>query len=174
MHFERGAVAVGILSMPLLAAAQPDQLAPNPPQRPIRTRPGNQPAADAGPKRPPPPGGPIDRSAGAEAASVTSDGLVNLDFEDVELAVVIDTIAKLTGKNFVYDDRVRGRVTIISPSPIPVEQAYTVFESVLQVKGFTTVEAPGGVIKVIPVRDAKETSIDTAAAAPARPTPTAS
>jgi general secretion pathway protein D len=86
---------------------------------------------------------------------------VNLDFEDVELAVVIDTIAKLTGKNFVYDDRVRGRVTIISPSPIPVEQAFTVFESVLQVKGFTTVEAPGGVLKVIPIRDAKETSIDT-------------
>jgi general secretion pathway protein D len=92
---------------------------------------------------------------------VSDDGLVNLDFQDVELAVVIDTIAKLTNKNFVYDDRVRGRVTIVSPTPIPVDQAYTVFESILQVKGFTTVEAPGGVLKVIPIRDAKETSVDT-------------
>ncbi len=99
--------------------------------------------------------------AGADQTTLTPEGLVNLDFQDVEIATVIDTIARLSGRNFVYDDRVRGRVTIISPTPIPVEQAYTVFESVLQVKGFTTVEAPGGVIKVIPVRDAKETSVDT-------------
>ena len=158
IHALRGGLAAAaLLLIPLLAAAQPDQLAPNPPQRPIRTRP-----ATAAPSPvPQAPGGPVDRSAGAEKATVTADGLVNLDFEDVELAVVIDTIAKLTGKNFVYDDRVRGRVTIISPSPIPVDQAFTVFESVLQVKGFTTVEAPGGVLKVIPIRDAKETSVST-------------
>ena len=159
--FRGGLAAAALLLMPLLAAAQPEQLAPNPPQRPIRTRPAVPPPGGSPSVAPPVPGGPIDRSAGAEKASVTADGLVNLDFEDVELAVVIDTIAKLTGKNFVYDDRVRGRVTIISPSPIPVAQAFTVFESVLQVKGFTTVEAPGGVLKVIPIRDAKETSIST-------------
>jgi general secretion pathway protein D len=162
IHALRGGLAAAaLLLMPLLAAAQPEQPAPNPPQRPIRMRPAVPPPGGSPSVAPPVPGGPIDRSAGAEKANVTADGLVNLDFEDVELAVVIDTIAKLTGKNFVYDDRVRGRVTIISPSPIPVEQAFTVFESVLQVKGFTTVEAPGGVLKVIPIRDAKETSIST-------------
>jgi general secretion pathway protein D len=164
--FRSGFVAIGIL-IPMLAAAQPDQPSPTPPRRPIRTRPATPPPP-ANPDAPAP-GGAIDRSASAESASVTPDGLVNLDFEDVELAVVIDTIAKLTGKNFVYDDRVRGRVTIISPSPIPVEQAFTVFESVLQVKGFTTVEAPGGVLKVIPIRDAKETSIDTRRSGPGTP-----
>ena len=164
IHALRGglAAAAGLLLIPLLAAAQPEQRAPNPPQRPIRARAATAPPPGVSPAvTPPAPGGPIDRSAGAEKTSVTADGLVNLDFADVELAVVIDTIAKLTGKNFVYDDRVRGRVTIISPSPIPVAQAFTVFESVLQVKGFTTVEAPGGVLKVIPIRDAKETSIST-------------
>ncbi|MEE2662520.1 MAG: type II secretion system secretin GspD [Myxococcota bacterium] len=87
--------------------------------------------------------------------------LVQLDFDDVELAAVIETIAQLTNKNFIYDDRVRGRVTIVSPSQVTVEQAYAVFESVLQVKGFTTVTGPGGAIKVIPVREAKESSIET-------------
>jgi len=89
------------------------------------------------------------------------DRMVQLDFDDVELSVVIDTIARLTGRNFIYDDRVRGRVTIVSPSRVTVEQAYAVFESVLQVKGFTVVEGPGGVMKIIPVRDAKESSIET-------------
>lgn len=89
------------------------------------------------------------------------DGKVQLDFNDVELAVVIDTIARLTGRNFIYDDRVRGRVTIVSPTEITVDEAYAVFESVLQVKGFTTVQGPGGAIKVIPIREAKESNVET-------------
>ena len=89
------------------------------------------------------------------------DELVQLDFRDVELAVVIEAIAKITGKNFIYDDRVRGRVTIVSPTEVTAEQAYAVFESVLKVKGFTAVPGPGGVLKIVPVRDAKESSIET-------------
>ncbi len=114
-----------------------------------------------------PPGVEIPPSPTAPAASETGveesedSGLVQLDFTDVELAVVIDTISRLTGKNFIYDDRVRGRVTIVSPTKITVDQAYAVFESVLQVKGFTTVQGPGGAIKVIPLREAKESSIET-------------
>ncbi|NRA09205.1 MAG: type II secretion system secretin GspD [Myxococcales bacterium] len=91
----------------------------------------------------------------------SGEDLVTLDFADVELPVVIDTIARMTGQNFIYDDRVRGRVTIISPTPIPIDQAYAVFESVLQVKGFTTVQTPGGTIKVVPLREAKESSVET-------------
>ncbi|NQZ97307.1 MAG: type II secretion system secretin GspD [Myxococcales bacterium] len=87
--------------------------------------------------------------------------LVSLDFDNAELAEVIDLIARMTNKNFIYDDRVRGRITIVSPTKIPIEQAYAVFESVLQVKGFTTVESPGGAIKVIPIREAKESSVET-------------
>lgn len=106
--------------------------------------------------------------AAPTAAAPADDGLVQLDFNDVELNAVIDTIARLTNKNFIYDDRVRGRVTIVSPTRIPVAQAYAVFESVLNVKGFTTVAGPGGSIKIVPVRDAKESAIDTVPA----PTPT--
>ncbi|MCP3985947.1 MAG: type II secretion system secretin GspD [bacterium] len=97
----------------------------------------------------------------AEDGLKTDNGHVQLDFNDVELSVVIDTIARLTNKNFIYDDRVRGRVTIVSPTKITREEAYAVFESVLQVKGFTTVETPGGAIKVIPIREAKESNIET-------------
>ena len=89
------------------------------------------------------------------------DELVQLDFKDVELPVVIETIARITGRNFIYDDRVRGRVTIVSPSEVTADQAYAVFESVLKIKGFTAVPGPGGVLKIVPIRDAKESSIET-------------
>jgi general secretion pathway protein D len=146
----RGAAAAALAAAGLLAAG----LAGAQPQRPGPAHP--TPAAPAA-------------SARASGPTVTPEGLVNLDFDDVDLPVVIDTIAKLTNKNFIYDDRVRGKVTIVSPTPIPVNQAYTVFESMLQVKGFTTVESPGGAIKIIPIRDAKETSVDTHESR--RPTP---
>ena len=113
---------------------------------------------------PPPPARPAPPVPGAPApgpGAAVEDGLVQLDFNDVELSVVIDTIARLTGRNFIYDDRVRGRVTIVSPTKIPIAQAYAVFESVLQVKGFTTVQGPGGTVKIIPVRDAKESPVET-------------
>ncbi|MEZ4354134.1 MAG: hypothetical protein R3F16_10805 [Myxococcota bacterium] len=69
--------------------------------------------------------------------------LVTLDFNDVELPVVVDTISRMTGYNFIYDDRVRGRVTIVSPTQVTVDQAFAVFESVLKVKGFSLVLGPG-------------------------------
>src|SRR5262245_29936685 len=93
--------------------------------------------------------------------SPTGETLVSLDFQDADITEVISTIAKATGKNFLYDDRVRGRVTVISPEPVTVDEAYRVFESILAVKGFTTVPAPGGVLKILPLRDAKENPIET-------------
>ncbi|MEE8581918.1 MAG: type II secretion system secretin GspD, partial [Myxococcota bacterium] len=104
---------------------------------------------------------PISLDVSAQSRVQNAGKMVQLDFNDVELSVVIDTVAKITGRNFIYDDRVRGRVTIVSPTQITIEQAFAVFESVLQVKGFTTVEGPGGVLKIIPVRDAKSSSIET-------------
>lgn len=95
------------------------------------------------------------------AAPTDSRELVSLDFNDVELPVVIDTISRMTGYNFIYDDRVRGRVTIVSPTEVTVDQAFAVFESVLKVKGFSLVLGPGNTYKVIPIRDVKESSIDT-------------
>ena len=101
-------------------------------------------------------------AAQTESSTLRTEGdLIYLDYEDMELTDVIKAMAKFTGKNFLYDERVRGRVTVISETGLKVEDAYRVFEAILQVKGFTTVKGPGGVLKIIPIRDAKEAPIDT-------------
>ena len=86
---------------------------------------------------------------------------VTMDYADAELTEVIKAVARWSRKNFLYDDRVRGRVTVISESELTVDEAWHVFESILQVKGFTMVEGPGGVLKIIPVREAKEAPLET-------------
>jgi general secretion pathway protein D len=64
----------------------------------------------------------------------------------------------LTGKNFVVDNAVQGNVTILSPTKISEEEAYRVFESVLEVHGFTTVTS-GSVIKILPSARARSQNI---------------
>jgi len=85
---------------------------------------------------------------------------VTIDFDNVDIALFIKFISELTGKNFVVDKAVRGKVTIISPTKISVDEAYRVFESVLEVHGFTTVPA-GSVIKIVPAVHARGKSIET-------------
>ena len=85
---------------------------------------------------------------------------VTIDFENVDIALFIKYISELTGKNFIIDKSVRGNVTIVSPTKISVDEAYKVFESVLEVQGFTTVRA-GSIIKIVPSADARSKSVET-------------
>ncbi|GAB4344665.1 MAG: type II secretion system secretin GspD [Desulfobulbaceae bacterium] len=85
---------------------------------------------------------------------------VTIDFNDVDINLFIKYISELSGKNFIVDRTVKGKVTIISPTRITEEEAYRVFESVLEVHGFTTVPS-GSVIKIIPSVKARSQSIET-------------
>ncbi len=87
-------------------------------------------------------------------------GTVTMDFQDVEIGVLAKFISEVTGRNFIVDDRVSGTVTIIAPEKITPEEAYAVFQSVLQVKGFTTLAA-GRATKIVPAKDAKEATVRT-------------
>jgi len=85
---------------------------------------------------------------------------VSIDFNNVDIRVVIQFISELTRQNFIVDQRVKGKVTIISPKKISVKEAYRVFESVLEVHGFTTVKS-GEVVKILPAPDARSKNIET-------------
>jgi len=53
-----------------------------------------------------------------------------------------------------------GKITIISPRRVTMEEAYNVFLSVLQAKGFTTV-TQGNTIKIVASREARQDTIRT-------------
>lgn len=74
---------------------------------------------------------------------------VMLDFDEVDIRLFIRVISELTGKNFIIDNNVRGKVTVISPQKLTTRQAYDVFQSVLAVNGFALVES-GEATKIVP------------------------
>ena len=98
-------------------------------------------------------------AAGSEAPD--SGNKIQLNFRDVEILNVIRLMSELTGKNFLVDGNVRGKVTLIAPEPVSIDEAYQVFLSILEIQGFTVVPQ-GPVIKVIPSADIKDSPIPTA------------
>lgn len=85
-------------------------------------------------------------------------GRVTLDFKEIELADLIHTISELTGRNFLYDETVRGKATIVSPDGMTLDEAYQLFLTVLNLKGFTVVPA-GKVNKIVPLKSAREANL---------------
>lgn len=88
---------------------------------------------------------------------------MTLNLKDADLTAFISTVSKLTGKNFIVDPRVKGKITVISSRPMTEDQVYKVFLSVLEVHGFATVPA-GSAIKIIPQANARQESIPTMSA----------
>ena len=99
--------------------------------------------------------------AGQRDARGETAGTIHLNFRNADILQIINLMSELTGKNFLVDDKVRGKVTIIAPKPVTLEEAYQVFLSVLEIQGFTVVPQ-GPIIKIIPSRDVKDNPIPTA------------
>jgi general secretion pathway protein D len=99
-------------------------------------------------------------TGGAPASEASRPGpqdLIAMNFQNVDIPVLARFISEITGRNFVIDENVRGKISVISPTRVTPEQAYSIFQSVLQLKGFTTVKA-GPVIKIIPSRDVRQSA----------------
>jgi len=78
-----------------------------------------------------------------------TERFITIDFNNVDIHLFIKYISELTGRNFVVDKAVQGNVTIISPTKISEDEAYQLFESVLEVNGFATVPS-GSITKILP------------------------
>jgi general secretion pathway protein D len=81
---------------------------------------------------------------------------VTVDFTEVELPVFIRLVSNVTGKNFLFDEKVTGKVTVITPKAVSVDGLYQLFLSVLQFKGYAAVPTDNNLIQIIPLSEAKQ------------------
>ena len=86
---------------------------------------------------------------------------VTLNLKDADIGAVIRTVSEITGKNFIVDPRVKGKITVISSRPMNQNEIYQVFLSILDVHGFAAVPS-GRVIKIVPDANAKQDAVPTA------------
>lgn len=78
---------------------------------------------------------------------------------NADIRAVIGEVSRVTGKNFVIDPRVQGKISIVSGTPLSDKELYQVFLSVLQVSGFAAIPS-GDIIKIIPNIEAKTQAPD--------------
>jgi len=100
---------------------------------------------------------------------VWAEGTLTLNLNNADIRVLINTVSEMTGKNFIIDPRVKGKVTVISSSPSNRDHIYEIFLSVLKVHGFAIVRS-GDIYKIVPNTVAKQDNIRTISKSPPRGT----
>lgn len=84
----------------------------------------------------------------------------SFDYPNVDIQEVVKAISELTGKNFIIDPGLRGKISIIAPSKITVAEAYKAFLSALAINGYAIVPS-GKFLKIRSSRNAQRDNIET-------------
>ncbi|CNL13511.1 general secretion pathway protein D [Yersinia frederiksenii] len=79
----------------------------------------------------------------------------SVSFRDADIKEFINTVSKNINKTIIIDPKVKGLVSIRSYELLDEEKYYQFFLNVLDVYGFTVVEMPNNILKVIPSKRAK-------------------
>lgn len=80
---------------------------------------------------------------------------VTLNWKDADIRTIVEAVSEVTGKNFIIDPRVTGRVTLLSSSTMSPDAFYEAFLSILQVHGYIAVTS-GDLIKILPDATARQ------------------
>lgn len=77
---------------------------------------------------------------------------LTLDFKDADIHALIKYISEATGRNFITDPTVKGKVTVYSPVKISPDEAFETFVSILRVQGYA-VQKSGTAYKIVPLKE---------------------
>ena len=75
------------------------------------------------------------------------------DYRDQDINDFLKLMSALIGKNIITDDKVKGKITVVSPRRIPINEALKYLTAVLAIKGLGIIEE-GSILKVVPIKDA--------------------
>lgn len=77
------------------------------------------------------------------------------NLQDADILSVIDEVSQETGKNFVVDPRVTGKISLVSSKPLRQGEVYQVFLSVLNLLGYSAIPS-GNIVKIVPNMESGE------------------
>lgn len=88
----------------------------------------------------------------------SNEKTVYMRFEKASIDQVLDYVAKVSGLTVVKDTDLSGDITILTDKNVSLEDAITVLNSALAVKGFTAIQT-GKVLKVVALENAKTSEV---------------
>lgn len=88
-------------------------------------------------------------------AAAKEGAKVTLNLKDADISTLIQTVSEVTGKNFIVDPRVKGKVTVVSSTPMDAGGVYETFLAVLQTQQFAVTKS-GEAYKIVPEANARQ------------------
>ncbi|AMK18500.1 MULTISPECIES: type II secretion system secretin GspD [Sphingobium] len=86
------------------------------------------------------------------AAPIASPVLAQqtLNVRDADIRAFIQDAARVTGRTFIIDNRVQGKVSVVTDRPLSRSEYFEIFLSTLRANGLVAVPAPGGAYRIQP------------------------
>ena len=88
------------------------------------------------------------------AESQTESKRISMRFKDASLDHILEFISDATGYTIVKSADLDMRVTIISPDDMPLDEAFSVLNTTLAIKGYTSI-LNGRSLKIVPLAEVK-------------------
>lgn len=124
-------LSLGLILQPFLANAQ-------------------APSADAGK-----PDAPINE------AEYAKDSTTEINVKNADIAAIVRIFSKKTKRNYLLDEKVKGKISIYLPGKVSAEESLRILDAVLAMKGFTSVPIGENLWKIVPSKEAKQSTIPT-------------
>lgn len=96
-----------------------------------------------------------------DTAAAVSENQTEINVKNADIAAVIRIFSKKTKRNYILDERVKGKVSIYLPGKVSAEESLKILDSVLGLKGFTAVPLGENLWKIVPSKEAKQSTIPT-------------
>ncbi|MFV0921578.1 type II secretion system secretin GspD [Sphingomonas parapaucimobilis] len=90
----------------------------------------------------------------ALALAAGAHAQTTLNVRDADIRAFIADAAKVTGRTFIIDSRVNGKVTVVTDRPLSRSEYFEIFLSTLRSNGLVAVPTSGGAFRVQPVDNA--------------------
>lgn len=77
----------------------------------------------------------------SKSAEVSSEAKIPFRFENGEILAMIAAYSKASGKKFIVDPGVRGKISVFLPGDVTLDEAYNILMESLSINGFTIIDA---------------------------------
>ena len=105
------------------------------------------------------------RSGGAQPADagddIAKDSNTEINVKNAEIASIIRIFSRKLKRNYILDEKVRGKVSIYLPGKVSAEESLRILDSVLALKGFSSVPIGDNIWKIVPSKEARQSTIPT-------------
>lgn len=92
---------------------------------------------------------------------ISKDASTEINVKNADIAAIVRIFSRKTKRNYILDEKVRGKVSIYLPGKVTSEEALRILDSVLALKGFSTVPISDNLWKIVPAKEARQSTIPT-------------